>query len=404
MANLKPGWKRVKFGDMVSSMGATRKARGWTARGSGVDHYVGLEHLDSNSLKIRRWGSPDDVGENSDLRHFEPGDVILARRGIELRKVGLAEFRGVASGHALVFRAKPDVVLPEFLPFFIQSDAFMLRADRFSMGSLSHTVNLSALVNEEFALPPLEEQRRIASTFHAVLAAVQTACQATARTEQLRRALLFDCFRNRRGSKDHFPQHWTRTTIGSVGEIQIGIRKHPGSTDGPSMRPYLRVANVLDGFIDWTDVLRINVPPNDMERCALRHGDILVNKGNSMDLVGRAAMFTSLNQAEDKCYFQDHLLRFRADDTVLPGYALAYFQHLLYTLQFTRIAVASTSIATIPSDKFASLPFPLPPLAEQSAIVQRLESLQAARDHLNLRVSRGMDLARRLAPGEGTQQ
>jgi type I restriction enzyme S subunit len=140
---------------MVASMGATRKARGWTAGESGVDRYIGLEHLDSNSLKIRRWGSPDDVGANSDLRHFEPGDVILARRRIYQRKIGVAEFYGVASGHALVFRAKREVVLPEFLAFFMQSDAFMGRADRFSAGSLSETVNLSSLMNEEFALPPL---------------------------------------------------------------------------------------------------------------------------------------------------------------------------------------------------------------------------------------------------------
>jgi type I restriction enzyme, S subunit len=162
MTSLRPAWKLVRFGDMVTSAGATRKSRGWSANEAGVDRYVGLEHLDSYSLKIRRWGSPQGVGQNSDLRPFEPGDVILARRGIELRKIGVAEFHGVASGHALVFRARAQVVLPEFLPFFMQSDVFMSRADRFSVGSLSRTVNLSALVREEFALPPLEEQRRIA--------------------------------------------------------------------------------------------------------------------------------------------------------------------------------------------------------------------------------------------------
>ena len=156
---------------MVESAGATRKARGWSAREAGVDRYVGLEHLDSNCLTIRRWGSPEDVGANSDLRHFEPGDVILARRGIELRKVGVPEFRGVASGHALVFRAKSEVVLPEFLPFLMQSDVFMKRADQLSVGSLSRTVNLSSMLKEEFALPPLAEQRRFALALRASLLA-----------------------------------------------------------------------------------------------------------------------------------------------------------------------------------------------------------------------------------------
>lgn len=162
----------VRFADMVESQPATRKRRGWDAQSAGVDRYVGLEHLDSYSLTIRRWGHPDSVGTNSDLRHFEPGDVILARRGIDLRKVGLAEFRGVASGHALVFRARPEVVLPEFLPFFLQSDAFMHRADRLSRGSLSKTVNLASLLEEEFALPPFKEQRRMASLLQAIESAL----------------------------------------------------------------------------------------------------------------------------------------------------------------------------------------------------------------------------------------
>lgn len=161
MADPKAAWRKVQFSEMVTSAGATRKSRGWNIEDAGVERYVGLEHLDSNSLAIRRWGDPRDVGENSDLRHFEVGDVLLARRGIELRKVGRAHFPGVASGHALVFRAVPEIVLPEFLPFFIQSDVFMSRADRRSVGSLSKTVNLSALMKEEFALPPLEEQRRV---------------------------------------------------------------------------------------------------------------------------------------------------------------------------------------------------------------------------------------------------
>jgi type I restriction enzyme, S subunit len=61
-----------------------------------------------------------------------------------------------------VLRAKPDVVLPEFLPFFMQSDLFMDRAQRISVGSLSPTINWKTLAEQEFALPPLEEQRRIA--------------------------------------------------------------------------------------------------------------------------------------------------------------------------------------------------------------------------------------------------
>lgn len=104
-----------------------------------MEYYVGLEHLDPDSLRIRRWGSPDDV-EATKLC-FKSGDIIFGRRRAYQRKLGVAEFDGTCSAHAMVLRAKPEVVLPEFLPFFMQSDLFMNRAVKISVGSLSPTIN-----------------------------------------------------------------------------------------------------------------------------------------------------------------------------------------------------------------------------------------------------------------------
>lgn len=374
MGDLKPGWKRYRFGDMVLSMGATRKARGWTASGSGVNRYVGLEHLDSNSLKIQRWGSPDDVGENSDLRHFEPGDVILARRGIELRKVGAAEFRGVASGHALVFRAKAEVVLPEFLPFFMQSDAFMLRADRFSVGSLSRTVNLSVLTREEFALPPLKEQRRITALLSSLAegdAATRTLSEAA---DKQRKAYLISIFRPDRGTRDRYPAHWRIGTVDDAGEVQLGQKRDPSVHHGTNMRPYLRVANVFDDEFDLSDVLTMHFAERDLPKYLLRDGDILLNEGQSTDLLGRSAIWRG--QIENMC-FQMTLLRFRARSGVVPEFAHAFFQHMLYTKQFAKDALQTTSIAHLSASKFGRMLFPVPPMDDQKAIVRKYEALRA---------------------------
>ena len=104
-----------------------------------LDRYVGLEHLDPESLKIRRWGSPNDViGQK--LR-FWKGDIIYGRRRAYQRKLVVADYEGICSAHAMVLRAKPDVCLPEFLPFFMQSEIFHQRALDISVGSLSPTIN-----------------------------------------------------------------------------------------------------------------------------------------------------------------------------------------------------------------------------------------------------------------------
>ncbi len=152
---LKPGWKVWRFEQMAANV----NVRIDNPSESGMTHYVGLEHLDPDSLRIQRWGSPSDVEAGKLM--FKKGDIIFAKRRAYQRKLGVAEFDGICSAHAMVLRAKPEVVLPEFLPFFMQSDMFMDRAVEISVGSLSPTINWKTMAVQEFALPPMEEQQRI---------------------------------------------------------------------------------------------------------------------------------------------------------------------------------------------------------------------------------------------------
>lgn len=160
---IRRGWQNWRF-DQMAYMVNDRIDNPTEAD---VSYYVGLEHLDSESLSIRRWGSPTDV-EATKLR-FRKGDIIFGRRRVYQRKLAVAHFDGICSAHAMVLRAKPDVVLPEFLPFFMQSDLFMERAKEISVGSLSPTINWKTLAEEKFDLPPMEEQKRIVNVLLAML-------------------------------------------------------------------------------------------------------------------------------------------------------------------------------------------------------------------------------------------
>jgi len=133
---------------------------------AGVERYVGLKHLDPDSLKIRRWGEPSDV-ESAHLL-FRPGDIIFCKRRVYQRKLAVADFHGICSADAMVLRARADVVLPEFLPFFMQSDAFMNRALEISAGSLSPRIKWRTLAEQKFSLPPMDEQHRLVEALLAV--------------------------------------------------------------------------------------------------------------------------------------------------------------------------------------------------------------------------------------------
>jgi type I restriction enzyme M protein len=154
-------WKRLPFGAFAQNVNERVEPSQ-----AGNEIYVGLEHLDPQALHIRRWGKGSDV-IGTKLR-FRKGDLIFGRRRAYQRKLAVAEFDGICSAHAMVMRARPDVVLPEFLPFLMMSDRFMNRAVEISVGSLSPTINWSTLKLEEFAIPPLDQQRRIAEILWAV--------------------------------------------------------------------------------------------------------------------------------------------------------------------------------------------------------------------------------------------
>lgn len=104
----KSGWTRVAFGDVIESI----TERVDHPSETGVDRYVGLAHLDPSVMVVQRWDSPDKV-EAQKLR-FYPGDVIFGRRRAYQKKVAMAEFEGICSAHALVLRAKPGRMHPNF--------------------------------------------------------------------------------------------------------------------------------------------------------------------------------------------------------------------------------------------------------------------------------------------------
>ncbi len=131
-------WRMVRFDEIAENVNDRVKPGS-----TDLEVYVGLEHLDPESLKIRRWGTPDDViGQKLG---FQAGDIIFGKRRAYQRKLAVAECAGICSAHAMVLRAKADVMAPNYLQFFMQSDLFMERAQAISVGSLSPTINWKTL-------------------------------------------------------------------------------------------------------------------------------------------------------------------------------------------------------------------------------------------------------------------
>ena len=174
------------------------------------------------------------------------------------------------------------------------------------------------------------------------------------------------------------PSGWRRLRVDDAGEVTLGRQRAPQHERGRHMRPYLRVANVYENRIDTSDVLRMNFEPEEIAVYELRAGDILLNEGQSPELVGRPAIYR--DEVPGAC-FQNTLIRFRSGDDVSPEYALLVFRHYMRAGVFRDIARWSTNIAHLGLERFRALPISLPPRDEQALIVgeaaRRLTAIDA---------------------------
>jgi type I restriction enzyme S subunit len=162
------------------------------------------------------------------------------------------------------------------------------------------------------------------------------------------------------------PENWCWATVEQVGDVKLGRQRAPEYHRGEHMRQYLRVANVYEGRIDTTDVLSMEFSPAEACTFSLQFGDILLNEGQSEELVGRPAMYR--DDLPGAC-FQNTLIRFRAYDGVKPEYALILCRAYLRNGRFRKSARITTNIAHLGAQRFARIEFPLPPSDEQAAAV-----------------------------------
>ncbi len=357
IAALKPGWKVWRFDQIATNV----NVRIDNPSESGMEHYVGLEHLDPDSLRIRRWGSPDDVQATKLV--FKKGDIIFGRRRAYQRKLGVAEFDGICSAHAMVLRAKPDVVLPEFLPFFMQSDLFMNRAVEISVGSLSPTINWKTLAIQEFALPPLEEQRKAAEAlelFDEQSGAFESLI-ATAR--QLQRAL----------SIDHFDaDHDRKVSVANVGTWHSGGTPSRGNAsywggDIPWISPKDMKAAELDSATE-------TVTPSGVEvGSKLMPADTIMIVVRGMILAHTFPVARTLVPAA----FNQDIKALVVSSSYRPKYIQYWFEHSAERyLQL--VSASSHGTKRLESDKLFSLSVPEISLDEQDEFIARIDTLRQA--------------------------
>lgn len=181
---IKDGWQIVKFGEIAKEVKKTTK----TPLEDGLEFYIGLEHLDPQSLRITRKGI---IAEDnpSFTRRFTAGQILFGKRRAYQKKAAITDFDGICSGDIIVIEEIPGKIISGLLPFIVQSDAFFDWAVQTSSGSLSPRTKWKSLAEFEFPLPPIERQKEILEVLEKVEEAEQKTFELIHSSEKLFKSL-----------------------------------------------------------------------------------------------------------------------------------------------------------------------------------------------------------------------
>jgi type I restriction enzyme S subunit len=286
----------------------------------------------------------------------------------------------ILGGDILVIRTDKRSINGEFLARYIRH----LERKVLQLVSGSTVFHLYASSMEKLVLsfpPEHAEQQKIAKCLSSVDELIAVQAQKVAALKTHKKGLMQQLF-PREGETQprlRLPEfqnagEWESKRVDEKGNVLAG-KALAVNAPGP-LRPYLRTKNVLDGAIALTDVL--TMPMTDAEFCRFEilDGDILLNEGQSMELVGRASIYRG--EFGERCAMQNQLLRFRSFPSTCPEFAEQAFRKCQKDGTFADIATKTTSVAHLGSSRFSALELAWPPtLPEQQRIASCLSSLDA---------------------------
>lgn len=355
------GWKRVRFGDVVENVNVTER----NPSESGIERFIGLEHLEPGSLHIRAWGNVADG--TTFTRRCQPGQVLFGKRRAYQRKVAVAEFDAVVSGDIYVFAPKNDRLLPGLLPFLCMSERFFQHAVGTSAGSLSPRTNWSSLVAFEFGLPPLDQQHRIAEIPWAVDEVTERTYKVLKTTLALRKTAHHEVFTigladhieiAKRGKyNEELPQGWRWSMVGKACLIENRLRKPINAEERASMQgayPYFGPTGILDHLSDY----RVD-------------GEyVLIGEDGDHFLKFDTWNMTQLVRGRFNVNNHAHLLRGR--ENCRTEWIFQYFKHRDITPFLSRQGAGRLKLQKAVLER---IPIVVPPLHDQDAILEFLRGI-----------------------------
>jgi type I restriction enzyme S subunit len=268
----------------------------------------------------------------------------------------------------------PTRCLPEFLFSWFETVDLSALANAGPLPS----INASQLYELSIPLPGSAEQRSIADVLHICRVSVNIERTAAVAAVELKQAAMREMFtRGMRGDAQKeteigpIPERWSIVPIKDIAtttQYGLSTRGHPQGNV-----PLLRMNCQMNGKVHFRDLQYADLDADTVAAFRLRHGDLLFNRTNSIEHVGRTAIF----EGEREAVFASYLVRLSVDqERCLPSFLNYYLNRVDVQREIKRYASRAVGQANINATKLREIAFPLPPsLEEQREIVSILEAV-----------------------------
>ena len=295
--------------------------------------YLGLEHLDSDSIYVTRYGA--DVAPKGDKLIMKKGDVLFGKRRAYQKKVAIAPFDGIFSAHGMVLRPKEDVIDKDFFPMFIKSDYFLDAAIKISVGSLSPTINWRDLKELKFELPSLEKQRKLAEVLWAIYDMKDKYKKLILATDELVKSQFIEMF----GDQTENPFGLPVMALGETCTFYSGTgfpNKYQGNTSGTY--PFFKVGdisrNVQEGNVHLADAENYIEPDvvKVIKGTIIPAGTVVFAKIGEALRLNRRAVTTK------ECLVDNNVMGIRPDSSMLTE---EYFLQFMVGLDMNEYSAAT---------------------------------------------------------------
>lgn len=321
--------------------------------------------------------------------HFlvEEEDLLIACSGVTVNKfegkIAYARKEHLPlcmNTSTMRFRSLNNKILDiEYFRRFLATRYFKNQLQKLITGSAQLNFGPSHIKQMEIPLPPLKEQKRIAAILDKADGLRRKRQQAIQLADEFLRAVFLDMF----GDPVLNEKRWNECVLEDVADIRSGVTKGKKIDLSTAVTlPYMRVANVQDGFLDLSVIQKITVSPKDAEKCRLKYGDILLTEGGDPDKLGRGYVW---HEEIKDCIHQNHIFSVRIHDqkNILPVFLSTVISSQRGKLYFLKVGKQTTGIATINKTVLSQFKPIIPPIDLQQKYIDIVNKVNAIKENYN---------------------